>query len=188
MGTFGLVITPTRELAIQIGEELTHLFEPLGLTNVVTVGGMDWEEQFQQLQKKPSVIVATPGRLKDFITKGAFRFEDIQIFVCDEVDRMCDMGFIQDLELFLDKLPTTSQKLLFSATSSDAVDEVIFEYLNDPEYVSFDHDEITPERIEQHALICEAPQKIKVLLYLLPDTPYFGMPEYQSWCFFLQME
>ncbi len=168
--TFGLVITPTRELAMQIGDELTLLFAPLGLKNVVTVGGMDWDEQYKELQKTPAVIVATPGRLKDFISKDAFRFEDIQIFVCDEVDRMCDMGFIQDLELFLDKLAPTSQKLLFSATSSDAVDEVIFEYLNEPEYVSLNHEEITPERIEQHALMCEAPEKIKVLLYLLRQT------------------
>jgi superfamily II DNA/RNA helicase len=74
------------------------------------------------------------------------------------------------LELFLDKLTPTSQKMLFSATSSDAVDEVIFEYLNEPEYVSLNQEEITPERIEQHALMCEAPEKIKVLLYLLRQT------------------
>jgi len=165
--TFGVVITPTRELAQQIGEELTHLFAPMGLTTVVTVGGMDWDQQFQEIQKKPSVIVATPGRLRDFLTKEALSFQDISLFVCDEVDRMCDMGFIQELEFFLEKLPANAQKLLFSATTSDRVDEVIFEYLNDPHYVSLNSDEIAPERIEQHAIICEAPQKIRILLHLL---------------------
>jgi ATP-dependent RNA helicase RhlB len=113
------------------------------------------------------VIVATPGRLKDFIQKKVVNISDTKLFICDEADRMFDMGFIEDVKFFLNKLTEGCQKLLFSATTNDSVRELAFEYLDKPEYISAQPDSITPEKIQQHAIICESVNKFKVILSLL---------------------
>ncbi len=164
-----VVLVPTRELAIQIVEEAASLFDALDLSTLAIYGGMDWEEQATKLQRGVDLMVATCGRLKDYYEKKFFTFADTKIFVCDEVDRMFDMGFVADVEIFLEQLPSSSQRLFFSATSNDKVKELSFEYLTRPIYISAQTDEVAPTNIEQHALLCETPDKLKVLLGLMAE-------------------
>lgn len=164
-----VILAPTRELAMQIDGDAQNILEPLGIRSMAVFGGVDYEKQASQIKKGVDVIVATPGRLKDYFQKGVFKLRSCGIFVCDEADRMFDMGFIEDVEYFLEKLDEKAQKLLFSATTNEQVKELAFEYLETPEYISVNPEVITPERIEQHSIICESRHKLKVMLGLLQD-------------------
>src|SRR5690606_35636367 len=107
--------------------------------------------------------------LKDYVQKKLVDLSEIQAFVCDECDRMFDMGFIEDVEFFLEKIPELAQRLVFSATTNPEVKELAFEYLESPEYISVNPEVITPERIEQHGLHCHATEKLKVLIGMLRE-------------------
>ena len=164
-----VVLAPTRELAVQIHEEVEKLAVKLDLKSLAVFGGMDYDKQAQALKAGTDIVVATPGRLKDYIQKKIVSIKDTSMFVCDEVDRMFDMGFIEDVEFFLERLPENCQKLLFSATTNDKVKELAFEYLNKPEYISVNPEVITPESIEQHLILCDTPEKLRVLIGLLRE-------------------
>ncbi len=164
-----IVIAPTRELAMQSEQDAEQLFATSGLKSLAVFGGIDYEKQAREISDGVDVIFATPGRLKDFIQKKVVKLEDIACFVCDEADRMFDMGFIEDVEYFLERIPTSAQRLLFSATTNEQVKELAFEYLENPEYISVNPETITPERIEQNAIHCHATEKLRVLLGLLAD-------------------
>ncbi len=164
-----VVLAPTRELAVQIHEEVEKLAVKLDLKSLAVFGGMDYDKQAQALKAGTDIVVATPGRLKDYIQKKIVSIKDTTMFVCDEVDRMFDMGFIEDVEFFLERLPENCQKLLFSATTNDKVKELAFEYLNKPEYISVNPEIITPESIEQHLILCDTPEKLRVLIGLLRE-------------------
>jgi ATP-dependent RNA helicase RhlB len=166
---FAVVLTPTRELAMQVDEESKLLCDPLNIRSLAVFGGMDYEKQARILQSGVDVIVATPGRFKDFYQKKLIDLSGCGLFICDEVDRMFDMGFVDDVEFFLDKLPEDCQKLLFSATTNPKVKELAFEYLNKPAYISANPEDMTPSAITQHAVLCETKHKFKVLLGLLKD-------------------
>ncbi|MFK7872061.1 MAG: DEAD/DEAH box helicase [Oligoflexales bacterium] len=166
---FALVLAPTRELAVQIEDDCSKLFELLKIRSLAVYGGTDWEQLAKKLRKGVDVIIATPGRLLDYERKNVIDVSKLGMFVCDEVDRMFDMGFIDDVEKLLKKAPEKCQKLLFSATTNDRVHELAFEYLDQPEYISVNPEELAPERIEQHALLCETPEKLRVLMGLLRE-------------------
>ena len=166
---FSVVLCPTRELAMQIDADAQPIFNKLGIRSLAVLGGMDYEKQAQELRNFVDVVFATPGRIKDFLQKKIVSLEKCKIFVCDEADRMFDMGFIDDVVYFLDRLPENTQKLLFSATTNDQVKELAFEYLNNPEYISVNPESLTPENIDQHAVIVEARHKLKVMLGMLQD-------------------
>ena len=164
-----IVIAPTRELAMQSEQDAADLFAKTGLKSIAVFGGIDYDKQAHDIAGGVDVIFATPGRLKDYIQKKVVRLEDISVFVCDEADRMFDMGFIEDVEFFLERIPQNAQRLLFSATTNDQVKELAFEYLENPEYISVNPETITPEKIEQFAIHCHATEKLRVLLGLLED-------------------
>ena len=164
-----VVLAPTRELAMQISDDAKSIFEPNNLKITAVFGGVDYEKQAKLLQNGIDVIVATPGRLKDYVQKKIVDLSQIEVFICDEADRMFDMGFIEDVEFFLDKISEDAQKLLFSATTNDDVKELAFEYLNNPEYISVNPEEITPEKIIQKAIHVNATNKLQVMLGLLKD-------------------
>lgn len=164
-----VVIAPTRELAMQIEDDAKAILEDVGLRSLAVFGGVDYDGQSRVIKEGVDVIVATPGRLMDYVKKGVVNLKNIGVFVCDEADRMFDMGFIEDVEFFLKRIPENSQKLLFSATTNEQVKELAFEYLETPEYISVTPETITPEKIDQHAIHCHATTKLKVLMGLLKD-------------------
>lgn len=164
-----IVIGPTRELAMQIEQDAELLFQSCGLSSIAVFGGIDYDKQASRIKEGVDVIFATPGRLKDYCQKNIVNLSEIEIFVCDEADRMFDMGFIDDVEYFLGKIPEESQKLLFSATTNADVKELAFEYLENPEYISVTPEVITPENITQRAVHCNATEKLRVLLGLMRE-------------------
>ena len=168
-GPLAIILVPTRELAVQIHSDAAPIFDANDISSVAVYGGVDYEKQAKQIKSGANVIVATPGRLKDYFNKKVFHLKYCLQFVCDEADRMFDMGFIDDVEFFLDKLSEETQKLLFSATTNEKVKELAFEYLEEPEYISVNPEVMTPERIEQHALACESTEKLSVLLGLIKE-------------------
>lgn len=164
-----IVLTPTRELAMQIDDDAKRVLAPLGIPSMSVFGGVDVDKQAAGFKSGPRMIVATPGRLKDFHQRKMVDLSQVKIFICDEADRMFDMGFIDDVEFFLDKIPENAQKLLFSATTNDNVKELAFEYLNQPTYISVNPEVLTPEKIEQHTVICDTSNKLRVMLGLLKE-------------------
>lgn len=164
-----VVLAPTRELALQIEQDAEVMLKEAGLVSICVIGGIDYDKQVKKLKEGVDIIFATPGRLKDYVQKKHVDLSDVQVFVCDEADRMFDMGFIEDVEFFLEKIPEESQKLLFSATTNDQVKELAFEYLETPEYISVNPEELTPEKIEQKAFHCHATQKLRVMLGMLRE-------------------
>lgn len=166
---FAIVLAPTRELAMQIHDDACSFLQPIGAKSLAVFGGIDYEKQAKDLKGGIDLVVATPGRLKDFFQKKIISMSHCELFVCDEVDRMFDMGFIEDVEYFLEKIPEKAQKLLFSATTNDKVKELAFEYLEKPQYISVNPEIITPENIEQHAILCDLSCKLRVMLGLLRE-------------------
>ena len=162
-----VIVTPTRELAIQIESDARALYHSLSISSMAVFGGINYEKQAEQIKQGIDLIVATPGRLKDYYQKKILSLEDCHTFVCDEADRMLDMGFISDVEYFLEKLEPKTQKLLFSATTNDQVKELAFEYLENPEYISINQETVTPANIEQYGVICDSVSKLRVMLGLL---------------------
>lgn len=168
---FAVVLCPTRELAMQITQDAEQLLNGLEIKTLAVFGGIDYDKQASILKRGVDVIMATPGRLKDYYERKLVTLDSVQLFVCDEVDRMFDMGFISDVEFFMSRLPEEEpvQKLIFSATTNDDVKELAFKYLDNPEYIAANPEIITPETIEQHFVIADAPRKLKVLLGLIED-------------------
>lgn len=116
-----LILTPTRELAVQVEKSVVDYAKHLNLSSLVVYGGTDLEPQKQALAKGVDILVATPGRLLDLAYQRALFFEDLEFFVLDEADRMLDMGFVDDIHKIIDRLPVERQSLLFSATLTDDV-------------------------------------------------------------------
>ncbi len=162
-----LILCPTRELAVQIEEEAQCLLGNLDARTLAVYGGVSIEPQISALKKGVDLVVATPGRLLDLEEQSEIKLSQLKLFICDEVDRMFDMGFSKDVESILSKLPKNIQKLAFSATSDERSRELCEKYLNKPEFVSLNHVELTPETIKQHLIICDNEDKIKLLISLL---------------------
>jgi ATP-dependent RNA helicase RhlB len=168
-GPKAVIMVPTRELAVQIEADARPIFDHLGISSLAVYGGVDYDKQAGAIKAGVDVIVATPGRLKDYYQKKILNLKYCSQFVCDEADRMFDMGFVEDIEFFLEKLDDKVQKLLFSATTNEQVKELAFEYLDNPEYISVNPESMTPENIEQFAILCESTQKLQVLMGLLTE-------------------
>ena len=149
-GTRALVLAPTRELALQIGDELVRFGRGRHVRGAVVIGGVGMGAQAQALRDGHEVIVATPGRLVDHLSQGNARLERIEILVLDEADRMLDMGFKPQLTRILQKLPRVRQTLLFSATTAGEVGEFARSYLRDPVQV----EAVRPRRAPSSACSC----------------------------------
>ena len=144
-----LVVTPTRELAIQIAENFTSYSKYNKITNTVIFGGVKQGTQTTALSNGVDVLVATPGRLLDLMGQGYISLKDIGYFVLDEADRMLDMGFIHDIKKILDKLPKERQSLFFSATMPKNIVELSSQILKLPKQVSVNPVSSTAETIQQ---------------------------------------
>ena len=144
-----LVVTPTRELAIQIGENFTTYSKYTDINNTVIFGGVKQIKQTDKLKKGIDILIATPGRLLDLMSQGYISLKDISYFVLDEADRMLDMGFINDIKKIIDKLPIQRQSLFFSATMPNNILKLSNSILNYPEKVSVHQTSATADTIDQ---------------------------------------
>jgi len=131
-----LVVAPTRELAFQIHTELRELSRGLSIRSAILIGGMSEWRQEQDVQRDPHVVIATPGRLRDFIESRRIRLSGFRNVVLDEADRMVDIGFINEIKYFIKLLPKERQSLFFSATISGRVGEILADFVNNPVRVS----------------------------------------------------
>ena len=164
-----LVVTPTRELAIQIGENFTDYSKYNTLKNTVIFGGVKQGSQTNELAKGVDVLVATPGRLLDLMGQGFISLKDIGYFVLDEADRMLDMGFIHDIRKILNELPKERQSLFFSATMPKNIVKLSSQILKSPKKISVSPVSSTAETIKQFIYYTNKADKKDLLLYILKD-------------------
>ncbi|WP_430809787.1 MULTISPECIES: DEAD/DEAH box helicase [unclassified Carboxylicivirga] len=164
-----LVVTPTRELAIQIGESFTVYGKYTQVRNTVIFGGVPQTSQVRNLRKGVDVLVATPGRLLDLMDQGIISLRDIQYFVLDEADRMLDMGFIHDIKKLLAKLPAERQSLFFSATMPPKILTLSQQILRKPKKVTVNPVSSTAETITQKLYTTNKDTKKNLLLHILKD-------------------
>ncbi len=164
-----LVLTPTRELAAQIGESLERYGRDLDLWHTVIFGGVNEKPQIQSLRKGVDIVVATPGRLLDLLDRGFVQLKDLEIFVLDEADRMLDMGFIHDVRKITARLPKKRQTLFFSATMPAEIRTLADGLLHEPAVVSVTPVSSTAHRIEQNVAFVDKSNKPKLLVERLGD-------------------
>ncbi len=164
-----LIITPTRELAIQIGESFSTYGQFTGIKNTVIFGGVPQNAQTRALRSGINVLVATPGRLLDLMDQGFITLKDIKYFVLDEADRMLDMGFIHDIRKIIAKLPHRRQSLFFSATMPDNIVQLSRKILDNPKKVEVSPVSSTAETIQQHLYYTNKSSKSALLLHILED-------------------
>ena len=165
-----LIVTPTRELAIQIGESITAYAKYTSIRNTVIFGGVKQGTQTNALQKGVDILVATPGRLLDLMDQGFISLVDVKYFVLDEADRMLDMGFIHDIKKLLARLPKQRQSLFFSATMPKSIVTLSSEILNQPEKVSVNAVSSTAETIQQYLYTTNKSSKMNLLLHILKNA------------------
>ncbi|WP_150451931.1 DEAD/DEAH box helicase [Arenibacter lacus] len=166
-----LVVTPTRELAIQIGENFTSYARHTGIRNTVIFGGVKQGRQTDALKRGVDVLIATPGRLLDLMNQGFISLKDIKYAVLDEADQMLDMGFIHDIKKIIAKLPNNRQSLFFSATMPKAIVELSRKLLGDFEQVTIKPQQATAEKVEQAIYFVAKKNKPKLLTHLLEKDP-----------------
>jgi ATP-dependent RNA helicase RhlE len=166
-----LIVTPTRELAIQINESITAYGKYTGIKNVVIFGGVKQGGQTDALRRGADILVATPGRLLDLISQGFISLQDIKYFVLDEADQMLDMGFIHDIKKIIAKLPFKRQSLFFSATMPPAIVELSTKILGEYERVTIKPKQATAEKVDQAVYFVSKPNKTKLLIHLLEENP-----------------
>ena len=164
-----LIVTPTRELAIQIGENFTVYSKYNYVRNTVIFWGVKQEAQTNKLTKGVEILIATPGRLLDLIGQGFISLKDIGYFVLDEADRMLDMGFIHDIRKILNQLPKERQSLFFSATMPKNIIDLSSQILKHPKRISVDPVSSTAETIKQYIYYTNKSSKKDLLLYILKD-------------------
>jgi ATP-dependent RNA helicase RhlE len=167
-----LILTPTRELAAQIGQSVADYGKHLPLRSTVVFGGVKINPQMMALRKGVDVLVATPGRLLDLYQQRAVRFDKLEILVLDEADRMLDMGFINDIKKILAVLPKKRQNLLFSATFSGDIRRLAKGMLNDAEEISVATANTTAENITQWVAPVDKKRKADLLIELIVDRKW----------------
>jgi ATP-dependent RNA helicase RhlE len=162
-----LIITPTRELAIQVSESVSTYGTNTTLTSAVVYGGVKINPQMMKLRKGIDILIATPGRLLDLYSQNAVRFDQVETLVLDEADRMLDMGFIKDIKKIISLLPKNRQNLLFSATFSEEIRALAKGLVNEPIEISVTPRNTTVSAIKQHVIPVDKKRKSELLSYLI---------------------
>lgn len=162
-----LIMAPTRELAIQVSEEIGKLSRFKGLRSLAIYGGQDIGRQIRGLKKKPQIIIGTPGRLLDHINRKTIRLDDVQTVVLDEADEMLDMGFMEDIQTILKLVPVERQTMLFSATMPPNIQRLAQQFLNNPQHVSVIPKQISAPLIDQAYVEVPERQKFEALSRLI---------------------
>ena len=164
-----LILTPTRELALQIGESFEAYGKYLALRSTVIFGGVGQAPQVAALKKGVDILIACPGRLNDLVGQGLLDLSNIEIFVLDEADRMLDMGFVHDVKKVIAKLPRQRQNLMFSATMPKEIEQLAAGILHDPAFVKVDPVSSTVDRIQQSLYFVEKGNKKFLLPWLIKN-------------------
>lgn len=168
-----VVLAPTRELALQIADELTHLAKYIrGCRIAVLYGGQPIPKQLAALKRKPQILVATPGRLLDHINRGNVHLHAVHTMVLDEADEMLNMGFVKDVTRIIEATPEDRQLVLFSATTNQNVLTIAWKYQHDPVEVTVEAKKQDRPQIAQYVINTEHDKKIDDLLYLLDADVY----------------
>lgn len=162
-----LIITPTRELALQIHDNFTQYAKYTNVTSITLYGGMSIKPQIEQLNKGADVIIGTPGRLLDLYKQKHLDLDSLHYLVLDEADLMLDMGFIDDVKKLIQLTPSNRQTLLFSATMPLAIRELAHEFLQKPEYVAVDSISSTAKTVKQKVYFVEKGDKKKLLYHII---------------------
>ena len=164
-----LVLTPTRELAMQVSDEIASLGQFIGVRCLTVYGGQAMSVQLNGLQRRPQVVVATPGRLMDHMSRRTISLSDVRIAVLDEADQMLDIGFVDDIERILRATPRSRQTLLFSATMPGPIRRLARRYLDDPEWVREGGDAEPVDEVDQVYYEVAAQDRQDALAGLLAD-------------------
>ncbi|MFI5390908.1 MAG: DEAD/DEAH box helicase, partial [Bacteriovoracales bacterium] len=164
-----LILTPTRELASQIFDNINTYGKEFNFHNALIFGGVGERPQIMSMGRGVDVLIATPGRLLDLMDQGHIRFEQLEIFVLDEADRMLDMGFIHDVKKIISKLPPKRQTLLFSATMPASIAQLAASILKNPQRVEVTPQSTTVERIDQKINFVAKGNKPALLKEILKD-------------------
>ena len=168
-----VVLAPTRELALQIGDELTRLAKHIkGVRIAVLYGGQPISRQLNAIKRKPQIIVATPGRLLDHIDRGNVRLDAVHTMVLDEADEMLNMGFVKDVTKIIEYTPNDRQLVLFSATTNQDVLTIAWKYQHDPVEITVEATKEDRPQIAQYVISTERDKKTDDLLYLLDSDVY----------------
>ncbi|QZY53911.1 DEAD/DEAH box helicase [Crassaminicella profunda] len=166
--TQALILCPTRELAVQVSEELSKLGRYKKRINILPVfGGQSIDRQIKGLQKGAQIVIGTPGRVMDHIRRKTLKLDNLEMFILDEADEMLNMGFREDIETILQSVKKKRQTMLFSATMPRAILEIINEYQDNPEIVKVVHKELTTPNIEQMYIEVKERDKLEVLTRLI---------------------
>ncbi|MCE1197803.1 MAG: DEAD/DEAH box helicase, partial [Marinilabiliales bacterium] len=169
-----LILVPTRELAIQVGEDLKELSQFTNLRSAAVFGGIGWTKHAELVEPGVDLVVATPGRLWDLYKVGAIKLKKIKMLVIDEADRMLDMGFLPQLHQLFEVIPPKRQNLLFSATFSEKIEKVSDEFLTFPVRVEVTPSATTADKVEQ--FFFRTPNvrtKLNLINYLLKDSELY---------------
>ncbi len=167
-----LILTPTRELAAQVGASVTTYSKHLSIKSTEVFGGVKINPQMMRLRKGVDVLVATPGRLIDLHNQNAIRFDQLEVLILDEADRMLDMGFIHDIRKILAFLPKQRQNLMFSATFSDDIRNLAKGMVNNPVEISVSPRNTTAENVKQWICPVDKKQKSALLVQLIKDEQW----------------
>nr|WP_078060353.1 DEAD/DEAH box helicase [Desulfotomaculum copahuensis] len=163
----GVVLTPTRELAVQVAEELNRIGQYRGIHTLPIYGGQDINRQIRALRNRPHIIVGTPGRFMDHMRRKTIRTDRVGMVVLDEADEMLNMGFIEDIETILKEIPEERQTMLFSATIPASIQALARRFMRDPEVIRVVSRQVTVPNIEQSYIEVEEKQKFDVLCRLM---------------------
>ncbi|MEK0327992.1 MAG: DEAD/DEAH box helicase, partial [Nitrosopumilus sp.] len=169
-GVQGLVVAPTRELAIQITDEISKIARHTGIKATTVYGGQGMGIQLDKLRNGSEIVVATPGRLIDHLKRGSIKLDKITHLVLDEADTMLDMGFIEDIEFILDLTPKQKLMSLYSATMPPAILRLAENYLNEPKQFLLSADDLSGEGIEQAFLVIKDRDKLKHLINFIEEN------------------
>ncbi len=162
-----IIVSPTRELAVQIEKELLSYAKYMDISSVLLVGGKSLETQIKHLKKGVDIAVATPGRLKEHIINGSINLKSVEIFIVDEADRMLDMGFVTDLRLLHVELPKNHQTLLFCATQTQKVRKLSKLILKKPIFIETARENSATELINQQIYLVDKEKKAALLAFLI---------------------
>src|SRR3989344_4256136 len=167
----GLIVLPTRELAIQVDEALGRIGGSLGLATAILIGGESMGKQIASLHRKPYIVIGTPGRLIDHIEKGNLKLGNVKIIVLDEADRMLDIGFEPQIKKMFNLLPSQRQVMLFSATMPSEIVKIAATYMTSPVRVEVAPAGTAAELVEQEIFLVKKEERLTLLAKILDENP-----------------